>query len=52
MSSCSDHADNFLRLAFGVLIGALWIISNLNANMMPMRRITEMVQPTFRLQPD
>ena len=37
-----DHTNNILALAFGVLIvflvitGSIWIIANLNSNMMPM----------------
>jgi len=37
-----DHTNNIIALAFGVLIvfliivGSIWIIANLNANMMPM----------------
>ena len=37
-----DHTNNILALAFGLLIvflvivGSVWIIANLNANMMPM----------------
>lgn len=43
-----DHLNNALALAFGVLIvllliaGSLWIMSNLNHNMMPMERLMEM----------
>ena len=39
-----DHTNNIVALAFGLLIvflviaGSVWIISNLNANMMPMPR--------------
>jgi cytochrome o ubiquinol oxidase subunit IV len=42
MGSGPDHTNNILALAFGVLIvflvitGSIWIIANLNANMMPM----------------
>ncbi len=41
LGSGPDNANNILALAFGVLIvflvigGSLWIIANLNANMMP-----------------
>lgn len=48
ISSGPDHTNNILALAFGVLIvalvliGSLWIMSNLNANMMPMDRMMEM----------
>jgi cytochrome o ubiquinol oxidase subunit IV len=37
-----DHTNNVIALAFGLLIvflviaGSIWIITNLNANMMPM----------------
>jgi len=43
-----DNTNNVLALAFGVLIvalimaGSLWIMSNMNANMMPMREMTNM----------
>ena len=43
-----DNTNNALALAFGVLIvllvivGSLWIMSNLNHNMMPMERIMQM----------
>ena len=42
LGSGSDSTNNVLALAFGVLIvflviaGSIWIISNLNSNMMPM----------------
>ncbi len=48
MSSGPDNANNVLALAFGVLIvtlvvsGSLWIMSNLNANMMPASAIMDM----------
>ncbi len=48
MSSGPDNANNVLALAFGVLIvtlvvsGSLWIMANLNANMMPTSVIMEM----------
>ena len=41
LGSGSDHTNNILALAFGLLIvflviaGSCWIIANLNANMMP-----------------
>jgi cytochrome o ubiquinol oxidase subunit IV len=44
----SDNTNNVLALAFGVLIvtlivsGSLWIMANLNANMMPMDHLLEM----------
>ncbi len=43
-----DNANNVLALAFGLLIvflvigGSLWIMSNLNQNMMPMEQIMQM----------
>jgi len=43
-----DNTNNVLALAFGVLIvtlvvsGSLWIMANLNANMLPMDRLLEM----------
>ncbi len=42
LGSGPDHTNNILALAFGVLVvfvvitGSVWIIANLNANMMPM----------------
>ncbi len=42
LGSGPDHTNNILALAFGVLIvfliitGSIWIITNLNINMMPM----------------
>jgi len=44
LGSAPDNTNNILALAFGVLIvflvitGSIWIIANLNANMMPMPR--------------
>jgi cytochrome o ubiquinol oxidase subunit IV len=44
LGSGADHTNNILALAFGVLIiflviaGSVWIIANLNSNMMPMPR--------------
>jgi cytochrome o ubiquinol oxidase operon protein cyoD len=44
----ADNTNNVLALAFGVLIvvllmgGSLWIMSNLNHNMMPMDQIMQM----------
>ena len=41
LGSGSDNTNNILALAFGVLIvflvitGSIWIVANLNANMMP-----------------
>jgi cytochrome o ubiquinol oxidase operon protein cyoD len=43
-----DNANNVLALAFGILIvvllmsGSLWIMANLNHNMMPMDQIMQM----------
>ena len=43
LGSGPDHTNNILALAFGVLIvflviaGSIWIITNLNANMIPMQ---------------
>jgi cytochrome o ubiquinol oxidase subunit IV len=43
-----DNTNNVLALAFGLLIvllvigGSLWIMSNLNHNMMPMDRLMQM----------
>ncbi len=48
LSSGPDNTNNVLALAFGVLIvalvvsGSLWIMSNLDANMMPSSTIMEM----------
>ena len=42
LGSGPDHTNNIMALAFGVLIvflvitGSIWIIANLNANVMPM----------------
>jgi len=44
----SDNTNNVMALAFGVLIivlvvgGSLWIMANLNQNMMPMDQLMEM----------
>jgi cytochrome o ubiquinol oxidase subunit IV len=44
----SDNTNNIMALAFGVLIvvlvvgGSLWIMANLNSNMMPMDQIMQM----------
>jgi cytochrome o ubiquinol oxidase operon protein cyoD len=44
----ADNTNNVLALAFGVLIvtlvmaGSLWIMSNLNHNMMPMDQLMQM----------
>jgi cytochrome o ubiquinol oxidase operon protein cyoD len=48
ITSGPESYNNVLALAFGVLIvfllivGSLWIMSNLNHNMMPMERIMQM----------
>ena len=48
LSTGRDNANTVLALAFGVLIvtlvvsGSLWIMANLNANMMPASAIMEM----------
>jgi cytochrome o ubiquinol oxidase operon protein cyoD len=48
MSSGPDNTNNVLALAFGVLIvtlvvgGSLWIMANLNGNMMPTSTMMEM----------
>src|SRR5438045_6665786 len=42
LGSASDNTNNILALAFGMLIvflvitGSIWIVANLNSNMMPM----------------
>ena len=48
ISSAPDHTNNILALAFGILIvllvigGSLWIMANLNHNMMPMDQLMKM----------
>ncbi|MEJ0028403.1 MAG: cytochrome o ubiquinol oxidase subunit IV [Rhizomicrobium sp.] len=48
ISSAPDHTNNILALAFGILIvalvviGSLWIMANLNANMLPMDKLMQM----------
>jgi cytochrome o ubiquinol oxidase operon protein cyoD len=48
ISTGPDNTNNVLALAFGVLIvtlviaGSLWIMANLNANMIPMDHLLEM----------
>jgi cytochrome o ubiquinol oxidase operon protein cyoD len=48
ISSGPDSTNNILALAFGalivalVLIGSLWIMANLNANMLPMDQLMQM----------
>jgi cytochrome o ubiquinol oxidase subunit IV len=48
ISTGPDSTNNVLALAFGVLIvslillGSLWIMANLNANMMPMDQLMRM----------
>jgi cytochrome o ubiquinol oxidase subunit IV len=45
LGSGSDNTNNILALAFGVLIvflvigGSIWIITNLNENMMPLNQM-------------
>jgi cytochrome o ubiquinol oxidase subunit IV len=47
LSTGPDNTNNALAVAFGVLIivlvgaGSLWIMSNLNANMMPTEEMTD-----------
>jgi cytochrome o ubiquinol oxidase operon protein cyoD len=48
ISTGRDHTNNVVALAFGVLVvtlivaGSLWIMANLNVNMMPPSSIMEM----------
>ena len=48
LTTGSDNVNNTLAVAFGALIivlvggGTLWIMSNLNANMMPMEMMTNL----------
>lgn len=48
ITSGPDSTNNVLALAFGVMVvllvlaGSLWIMSNLDANMLPMSRIMDM----------
>jgi cytochrome o ubiquinol oxidase operon protein cyoD len=48
ISTGPDNTNNVLALAFGVLIvtliigGSLWIMANLNGNMMPMEQLLQM----------
>jgi cytochrome o ubiquinol oxidase operon protein cyoD len=48
ISTGPDNTNNVVALAFGVLIvtlivaGSLWIMANLNANMIPASAIMEM----------
>lgn len=48
LTTGADNTNNALAVAFGVLIivlfgaGTLWIMSNLNANMMPMANMTNL----------
>jgi len=47
ITTAPDNTNNVLALAFGILIvclvifGSLWIISNLNHNMMPMNELMQ-----------
>ncbi len=48
ITTSPDNTNNVLALAFGVLIvflivaGSVWIISNLNQNMLPMEQMLQM----------
>lgn len=48
ITTAPDNTNNILALAFGILIvalvvgGSLWIMVNLNCNMMPMDRMMQM----------
>jgi cytochrome o ubiquinol oxidase subunit IV len=48
ITTAPDNTNNVLALAFGILIvilvigGSLWIMSNLNHNMMPMDQLMQM----------
>ena len=48
ITTAADNTNNILALAFGVLIvtlvvgGSLWIMANLNHNMMPMNQLIQM----------
>jgi cytochrome o ubiquinol oxidase operon protein cyoD len=48
LTTGADNTNNVLALAFGVLIvilvigGSLWIMANLNHNMMPMNQLMQM----------
>ncbi len=48
LSTGPDNTNNILALAFGVLIvalvviGSLWIMANLNTNMLPMQQIMKL----------
>ena len=48
ISTGPDNTNNVLALAFGILVvallvaGSLWIMANLNHNMLPMAKIMEM----------
>ena len=48
LGSGSENTNNILALAFGLLIvflvigGSIWIIANLNENMMPPNQMTQM----------
>jgi cytochrome o ubiquinol oxidase subunit IV len=52
LGSGSESTNNILALAFGVLVvilvigGSIWIIANLNENLMPMSKLMNMhMQP-------
>jgi cytochrome o ubiquinol oxidase operon protein cyoD len=48
ITTAPDNANNVLALAFGILIaclvifGSLWIMANLNHNMLPMQQMMDM----------
>jgi cytochrome o ubiquinol oxidase subunit IV len=48
ITTAPDHTNNILALAFGVLIvalllcGSIWIMANLNQNMLPIEQIMQM----------
>jgi cytochrome o ubiquinol oxidase operon protein cyoD len=48
ITTAPDNANNVLALAFGILIaclvifGSLWIMANLNHNMLPMQQLMQM----------
>lgn len=51
LTSAPDQTNNFLALALGILVvglvvfGSIWIMANLNANMLPMDRMMQMQSP-------
>ncbi|WP_084580323.1 cytochrome o ubiquinol oxidase subunit IV [Sphingomonas azotifigens] len=50
ITTAPDNTNNVLALAFGIIIvllvvvGSIWIMDNLNANMMPMEQVMGMQQ--------